>query len=210
MNSPSISNPPPVTEGRVKRADYDAIISMIPIESRVLDLGCGDGELMELLRERKSCRVFGVELDKNLARQAVSRGLSVLEADIDEGLKEFPGDSFDIVVLSQTLQVTKRPHLVLKEMLRVGNTGIVSTPNFAHWEVRLQIALKGRMPRTRVLPYTWYETPNIHMVTVEDFRRFCRREGLTISKEIFLGLGRRPIRFMPNLLARTAIFAIGH
>jgi len=194
--------------GRVDRADYDAILTLIPPESRVLDLGCGDGALMALLKERKNCRVFGVEIAKDLAHAAVSCGLSVLEADIDEGLKDFPDHTFDIVVLSQTLQVTRRPHIVLREMLRVGEAGVVSTPNFAHWEVRLKLAATGRMPRTGILPHPWYETPNIHMVTVKDFRQFCIQEGMEITKEIFLGFGRRTVRFWPNLFASTAIFSI--
>lgn len=194
--------------GRVERADFDAIAELIPPLSRVLDLGCGDGALMELLHERRECKVVGVELNKELALKAVSRGLSVLEADIDEGLKDFPNCSFDVVVLSQTLQVTKKPDLVLREMLRVGKLGIVSTPNFAHWEVRLKLTLQGRMPRTKLLPFSWYDTPNIHMVTVKDFREFCRQENINIRKEIFLGRGRRAVPFLPNLFAATAIFVI--
>lgn len=199
---------PKVPHGRVERADYDAILTLIPPDSRVLDLGCGDGSLIELLREKKGCRVFGLEIDKELARIAVSRGLSVLEADIDEGLKEFPDHSFDVVVLSQTLQVTRKPQMVLREMLRVGTYGVVSTPNFAHWQVRTQVTLRGQMPHTKLLPYSWFETPNIHMVTVRDFREFCRKEGIAISKEIFLGIGRRKVRFWPNLMATTAIYLL--
>ena len=201
--APTVTRP-----GMVERADYDAILTLIPPSSRVLDLGCGDGELLDILRECKDCRVSGLEIDKDLARSAVSRGLSVLEADIDEGLKDFPDNSFDVVVLSQTLQVTRRPHLVLREMLRVGSVAVVSTPNFAHWQVRFQVLFLGSMPRTKMLPHSWYDTPNIHMVTVRDFRNFCRNEGINIENEIFLGLGRRKVLFWPNLFARTAIFSI--
>jgi len=199
---------PALINGRVDRADYDVVISLVPEGSKVLDLGCGDGELLLRLTREKNCRVSGVEIDKDLAQKSIRKGVCVLEADIDEGLVDYPDSSFDVVLLSQTIQVTRQPHLVLREMLRVGKRGIVSAPNFAHWLTRFQLGVLGKMPHTKELPFEWYETPNIHLVTINDFRRFCRDEGIKIEREIFLGTGRRKITFFPNLLARTAIWSL--
>jgi len=199
---------PSLINGRVDRADYDVVISLAPEGSKVLDLGCGDGELLLRLTREKNCRVSGVEIDKDLAQKSIRKGVCVLEADIDEGLVDYPDSSFDVVLLSQTIQVTRQPHLVLREMLRVGKHGIVSAPNFAHWLARFQLGVLGKMPHTKELPFEWYETPNIHLVTINDFRRFCRDEGIKIEREIFLGTGRRKITFLSNLLARTAIWSL--
>ena len=195
-------------KGRVDRADYDVIISLVPQSSKVLDLGCADGELLLRLKREKNCAVSGVEIDKELVQKGIEKGLCVLEADIDQGLKDYPDSSFDVVMLSQTIQITRRPRSVLREMLRVGKMGIVSTPNFGHLDVRFQLAILGKMPKTRDLPYEWHETPNIHMVTINDFRRFCREENIKIEREIFLGNGHRTVHFLPNILARTAIWLL--
>lgn len=199
---------PGYVNGRVDRADYDYIISLVPPNSKVLDLGCAGGELMQRLKAEKNCSVSGIEIDKGLVQKSIQRGLCVLEADIDEGLRDYPDSSFDVVLLSQTIQVTRKPHVVLREMLRVGRRGIVSTPNFAHWQVRYQVILDGTMPKTPDLPYEWFETPNIHMVTILDFKRFCREEGISVEREIFLGVGKRRIYLLPNLFARTAIWSL--
>jgi len=195
-------------KGRVDRVDYDVVVSLVPECSRVLDLGCADGDLLVRLRDEKNCTVSGVEIDNNLVLRAIEKGVCVLEADIDRTIVDYPDSSFDVVLLSQTIQVTHNPRFVLKEMLRVGKTGIVSTPNFAHWKVRLQVGLAGRMPITETLPYEWYESPNIHPVTIKDFRRFCDREGIAIEREIFIGSGKKTIEFLPNLRAQTAIWSL--
>ncbi len=195
-------------KGRVDRVDYNVVVSLVPENSRVLDLGCADGELLLRLKEEKNCAVSGVEIDNESVRSAIEKGVCVLEADIDRTLTDYPDSSFDVVLLSQTIQVTHNPRFVLREMLRVGEVGIVSTPNFAHWRVRLQVALGGRMPMTEALPYEWHESPNIHPVTIKDFKRFCEQEEITVEREIFLGSGKSEINFLPNLRAQIAIWLL--
>jgi methionine biosynthesis protein MetW len=186
------------------------VAAMIPDGSRVLDLGCGSGDLLAELIERRGCRGQGVEVSPEAFHACVARGIPVVEADIDEGLPDFDDDSFDVVVLSQTLQATHRPTRVLREMMRVGRVGIVSFPNFGHWRLRLDLGVRGRMPRSRTLPYRWHDTPNIHLCTIRDFRALCREEGLCIEREIALrALDRPPARLRrPNLTARIAIFSV--
>jgi len=194
--------------GRMERVDYEYVVDMVPEGSKVLDLGCGDGELMLRLARRKKCSVSGIEIDGAMVRKSIEKGLCVLEADIDESLRDYSSGSFDVVLLSQTIQVTRSPQAVLREMLRVGKRGIVSTPNFAHWRVRYQLTTGGTMPKTRELPFEWYETPNIHMVTIKDFKRFCMSEGITIEREIYLGESHRTVKVFPNFFARTAIWSL--
>ena len=190
--------------------DYDIVVELIPPRSKVLDLGCGSGELLERLVTEKKVHGRGLDIDPELVIECVEKGLSVVQGNLDEGLAQYRAKSFDWVVLDQTLQVTHRPALVLREMLRVGQTCIVSFPNFAYWSVRSQLFLRGRMPISKSLPYPWYSTPNIHLPTIRDFRRLCRQVGGRIIKEIYRRSGRRRrTKFMANLLSEEAIFVVG-
>ncbi len=193
------------------RADLRLITHLVPEGSRVLDLGCGDGSLMAHLRDERGCTVRGVEVDPADIAAALARGLSVVQVDLDSDRLAYPDASFDVVVLSQTLQVVRRPAPVLREMLRVGERGIVSFPNFGYWRIRGYLALHGRMPRTKSIPFSWYDTPNIHHTTLQDFRDFAAANGAVIEDEIALlaeGWHRgdiRRVRTMPNLFADTAV-----
>jgi methionine biosynthesis protein MetW len=191
------------------RLDYEMIESLIPDGAKVLDLGCGDGQLLADLIERKGCQGRGIELDEEAARQCISRGVPVFHGDMLEGLDFYREGQFDVVILSQTLQQTMDPPHVIREMLRVGRRAIISFPNFGHWWVRLQLLLGGRMPHNRLLPYHWYNTPNVHFCTVRDFREFCDRQNLQRVAEIFLTASFKPItRFLSNWRAGIAIFQV--
>jgi methionine biosynthesis protein MetW len=195
------------------RADLQLVISLVPEGSRVLDLGCGDGSLMAHLRDERGCDVRGIELAPSEIAAALGRGLSVIQGDLDAGLKGYPDDSFDAVVLSQTIQVMRNPALVLREMLRVGSRCIITFPNFGHWRVRGQLAFKGRMPVSESIPFSWYDTPNIHHTTITDFREFVSANGGEIEREIPLIAGEwrqeiREVHFWPNLFADTAVAVV--
>jgi len=194
------------------RLDYDVIISLIDPASRVLDLGCGDGLLLARLVREKGVRGTGVEISQEGVQAAIARGLSVVQADLDEGLADYQDQSFDWVILHQTLQSLVKPALVLDEMLRVGKRGIVGLPNFGYWQLRFRFFLTGRMPSTRALPYRWYETPATRLLTIEDFRRYCREHNIRVLQEIYLaGLGGKRPSFWPNCRAETGIFVLaGH
>ncbi len=196
------------------RADLRLITELVPQGSRVLDLGCGDGSLIAHLRDERGCVVRGIELDRADIAAAIARGISVVQADLDEGLSAYPDGAFDLVVLSQTLQVVRKPSLVLREMLRVGRRGIVSFPNFGYWKVRGYLGLRGRMPVARSIPYSWYDTPNIHHTTIKDFRDFVAANGGAIETEIPLltenwhRASVRRVGVWPNLLADTAVAVV--
>ena len=192
-----------------RSTDYDVVVELIPPGSKVLDLGCGSGELLERLVQDKRVHGRGLDIDPELVISCVEKGLSVVQGNLDGGLAQYSDNSFDWVVLNQTLQVTHRPAVVLREMLRVGNTSIVSFPNFAYWRARAQLLLAGRMPVSRTLPFPWYSTPNIHLPTIRDFRRLARQVGGRIIKEIYRSSGRRRhIGIMANLLSEEAIFVL--
>ncbi len=188
------------------------VAGMIPHGSRVLDLGCGAGDLLTELIEERGCRGQGVEVSPEAFHACVARGIPVVQADIDAGLPDFEDGSFDVVVLSQTLQATRRPGPVLREMMRVGRVGIVSFPNFGHWRLRLDLALRGRMPVSRTLPYRWSETPNIHLCTIRDFEELAAAEGLAVAERALLAPDGRaaPARAgrRPNLLAAGAAYLL--
>jgi methionine biosynthesis protein MetW len=195
------------------RGDLQLVISLVPKGSRVLDLGCGDGSLMAHLRDERGCDVRGIDLAPSEIATAIGRGLSVIQGDLDAGLKGYPDDSFDVVVLSQTIQVTRNPALLLREMLRVGKRGIITFPNFGHWKVRGYLALKGRMPVSESIPFSWYDTPNIHHTTLKDFRDFVAANGGELEREIPLIAGEwrehvREAKLWPNLFADTAVAVV--
>jgi methionine biosynthesis protein MetW len=192
------------------RLDYQMIEDMVPDGATVLDLGCGDGELLGELIEKKHVHGSGVDISPSAVEACVARGLSVFHGDLDEGLADFDDGSFGVVILSFSLQQLHKPRLVVREMARVGKLVIVSFPNFAHWWARMQLVFMGRMPVSKELPFQWYDTPNIHLCTIKDFRALCRHEGLREQREIYLSSFEKAAwepRF-PNLQARIAIFAV--
>lgn len=194
---------------RRRRVDYELIEELIEPGSRVLDLGCGDGTLLEELVTRKQVVGRGVEIDERHVLESVKRGLAVYHGDLLEGLSFYGDRSFDTVILSQTLQQTLDPRKVLREMLRVGRRAVISFPNFGHWSIRLQLCFLGRMPRTRHLPYQWYDTPNVHLLTVRDFRHFAQRENVRVLRQKFLSSRGTPITpVWENLRASVAIFQL--
>lgn len=189
------------------REDYAIIGDIVEPGARVLDLGCGEGELLEWLAVNKRVQGRGVEISRSKVQRAIARGVSAYQGDIDNGLADYPDHAFDYVILSQTVQQLHKPLKVMKEMLRVGQKLIVAFPNFGHWRVRLSHLLSGRAPRTGLFPYEWYESPNIHFLTVEDFEIFCTEQGWTIEKRYYLS-GNRRITAMPNLMAEIAVYLL--
>ncbi len=192
----------------VRRFSYDEIVGVVPRGSTVLDLGCGDGELLARLRDERGAHGRGVDIEEDMIRCCIARGISVFQGDLDEGLKDYPSQSYDFVILNKTLQVVHKPVLLLQEMLRVGRRVIVSFPNFAFILNRIQLALMGRMPVTRTLPYEWYNTPNIHLCTRKDFLRLGRRLGFTPREEICLTRGVRIPPIAANLLAEEICYVL--
>jgi len=195
----------------VLRYDLRAIAQQIAAEktdSEVLDIGCGNGALMAALESTGCAMVRGIEIDADLVAQCVGQGLSVVQGDANSDLVDYPDDSFDFVVLSQTLQTTNRPDLVVEQLLRVGRKAFVSFPNFAHWRTRAALLFKGRMPMTRTLPVSWYETPNIHHVTVEDFRALVAEKGARIEQRWFFSDGEVISTAGANWRAEIALFEI--
>ena len=190
------------------RADLAVIADHVAPGSRVLDIGCGDGALMAALRDGQGVDARGLEIDPANVAAAVVRGLSVVQGDADRDLAAYPDASFDYAILSQTLQTTRGPHLVLDDLLRIGRRAFVSFPNFAHWRVRLSLLGGGRMPVTRQLPESWYDTPNIHHLTIDDFRAFVRERGVVIERGWFLSGAGRTTRAAANLLAQHAVFLL--
>jgi methionine biosynthesis protein MetW len=195
------------------RADLAAIAEMIADDARVLDVGCGDGALLEYLSKTKRVDGRGIELSQQNVNACVARGLSVVQGDADADLAEYPSQVFDVVILSQTIQATRAPRKVLADLLRIGRHTVVSFPNFGHWRVRLSLLLNGRMPHTRALGYDWYDTPNIHLCTIADFVALARDSGAVIERALALGgMGAthpmRPDAWGPNLFAEGAIFLL--
>lgn len=190
------------------RPDLRVIAEAVPPGARVLDVGCGDGALMAALRDGKRVDARGIELSREGVSAAVARGLSVVQGDADTDLADYPTDAFDYAILSQTLQATRAPQQVLDELLRIGRHAIVSFPNFAYWRVRLSLMFGGRMPMTRALPVSWYETENIHFCTIDDFRALIETKRLTVERERFLTHGRPRSARLANLLAEQAIFVL--
>lgn len=197
------------------RVDQEVIFEFIAPGSRILDLGCGDGLLLENLIGGKQARGFGVEISHEGIQACINRGVPVYHGDIDQGLSDHHDNAFDYVILSHTLQAVRRPGFVLQEMLRVGQMGLVSFPNFGYWRVRADLLLHGHMPKTGLLPYEWYETPNIHMCTILDFENLCQELGIQIVRRIPLsGVGHRMEGVLrcafANLLAPMAVYLLRH
>jgi methionine biosynthesis protein MetW len=189
------------------RPDHRTILGIIPEGASVLDLGCGDGSLLHLLNRQKKVRGTGIEIDEQAVRRCAARGVSVSQQNIDCGLSDYHDGSFDFVILNQSLQQVVNLEPVLKETLRVGKKVIVGFPNFTYYKSRFQLFFKGRTPVTRSLPNMWYDTPNLHFLSISDFIHYCRQRDISIEKAVFLS-GERELTFLPNLFALTGIFLI--
>lgn len=193
--------------------EFKAIIDLIDKNTRVLDVGCGDGTLIEFLKKNKNINIRGLEISKENVQKCIAKGLTVIEGNAETDLKQFPNNSFDYVVLSQTLQAFLNPELVIIELLRVGKKVIITIPNFGNWKLRLHLLIKGTMPITKNLPYQWYDTPNIHMCTIKDFYHFIRSKNFKIFKS--LAINNQNISLIndsnieiKNLFAELGIFLI--
>ena len=195
------------------RGDLKLIAEMVDPDTRVLDIGCGDGQLLELLGRSRRVDGRGIEIGQAGVNACVARGLSVIQGDADNDLKAYPDQAFDYVILSLTLQATRNPRLVLAEMLRIGRRAIVSFPNFGHWRVRTQLLFAGHMPRTDMMPYSWYDTPNLHHCTIKDFRELCNSICARMEKSVAFNAWGTPLRLnMPwwfwNLFGEQAVFLL--
>ena len=204
MNSTALNSPNLAAITLAGRPDFEAIAGWVKPGSSVLDLGCGDGLLLKYLHQQRKVRGYGIEIADANVLACVRTGVNVIQSDLERGLAGFDAGSFDYVVLSQTLQAMHHTEGIVLEMLRVGRQGIVTFPNFGHWEARLQM-LAGRMPISNDLPYQWYDTPNIHLCTVHDFETFCASHAIRILERIVLHGGRK-VSLLPNLLGSLAVF----
>jgi methionine biosynthesis protein MetW len=190
------------------RPDLAVIAQNVAVGASVLDIGCGDGALLAALRDEKQCATRGMEIDTANVAECVARGLSVIQGDADKDLAFYPDASVDYAILSQTLQTTMRPDMVLEQLLRIGRRAFVSFPNFAHWKVRTTLLWSGKMPVTRLLPVAWYETPNIHHVTVNDFREMVASRGIKVEQAWYLRGDRRCSPAAANFRAEHAVFLL--
>lgn len=213
MNTEALSAHTNTNNGDITalRPEFAHIIDLVEPGSRVLDLGCGEGQLLKALQRQKRARVQGIELSESAIQACVEKGLFVYHGDLNEGLADFNDQSVDYVILTSTIQVLNRPDFLIMEAARVGRKCIISLPNFGYWRVRLQLLLLGTMPKTKNLPYEWYDSPNIHLTTIKDFRRFCRERELTVLHETALAVGSgacRRVRVFPNFFADYGIFLL--
>jgi methionine biosynthesis protein MetW len=189
------------------RSDYAIIGELVEPQTRVLDLGCGEGELLAWLKENKQVDARGVEMTGARVQKAIARGVSVYQGDLESALADYPEHAFDYAILSQTLQETRDPLHVLKGMLRIANRAIVAFPNFGHWRVRLSHLWSGRAPQTELFPHDWYDSPNIHFLTVLDFEALVEKQKWRVERRIFLS-SNREVRLFPNLTAEVAVFLV--
>lgn len=197
-----------IQQNSLGRYDYQVIADWVDTGSRVIDLGCGNGGLLKHLQDSKGVSGYGVELDANKIARCIDNDINVIQINLDQGLGHFDSNAFDTVILSLTLQAMRNPRALLEEMMRVGKQGIVTFPNFAHWRNRFQIALSGRMPESRTLPYKWYNTPNIHLCTLDDFRQLCDELGFKIETLVAArndGRDTLGLKLLPNLFGEIAL-----
>lgn len=194
------------------RTDLELIYRWVPEEAHVLDLACGDGTLLAALARNKKVTGYGLEIDPQGISACLRKGVSVIEQNLDGGLTNFQDDSYDLVIMTQALQTLRRPDLMLDEMLRVARECIITFPNFAYWRHRVHLGIRGYMPVSKSLPHAWYDTPNIHLSTFNDFEHLCREKGLVITDRT-VGIGEREghwaTRIWPNLFGEIAIFRVG-
>lgn len=192
--------------------NYKIVCDLIEKKSKVLDLGCGGGDLLDILKKEKDVSGLGVEINQDKVLEALEKGLSVVQGDLDKGLDEFQDNTYDYAILNQTLQSTKNPEAIIYEMLRVAKKGVVSFPNFAHWRVRFYLFFKGKMPKSKQLPYEWYDTPNIHLLTIGDFFEFCKKRNIKIEKSVYLTKNKSRsgflIRHIANFFSQEVVFVI--
>jgi methionine biosynthesis protein MetW len=194
------------------RADLAIISEWIRPGSRVLDLGCGDGTLLAYLHKSRQVNGYGLEIDEDNIVKCIWAGVNVIRMDLEAGLSDFDDDTFDYVIMTQTLQAVQHTERLLDEMLRVGHEGIVTFPNFAFWKCRVQLAMKGLMPVVKTLPYAWYNTPNVHLFTIRDFEEFCGRKQIRVLTRRVVDIAHRSslgLRLLPNLLGELALYRLG-
>ena len=189
------------------KAEHKIILNWVSKGASVLDLGCGDGELLALLIKEKQVLAQGIELNETAIQRCVTEGLSVFQQDVDTGLSEYGDNSFDYVILNQTLQQVKKPEFALKEALRVGKQAIVGFPNFVQASARIQIFFKGRVPVTKALPYEWYDTPNLHFLSIDDFKTYCKKRNIRIEDSSFIRKGGK-VKLLPNVFAEIGLFLL--
>jgi len=194
-----------------ERHDLDTLTTWIKPKARVLDLGCGDGNLLSQLKKSRDIQGYGLEINEDKIVECIKNGINVIEQNMDTGLENFKTQSFDVVLMTQALQAVHYPDKIIDEMLRIGKECIITFPNFAHWRCRFYLLAKGRMPVSKNLPYTWYNTPNIHLCTFKDFEALCNRKSLTILNRTVVDMNDRnsfASKAMPNLFGETAIYHI--
>ena len=192
----------------MQRGDIDTIVSWVPDGGKVLDLGCGDGELLHRLEGEKGVQGLGVDIDPANIIAAVGKGMCVVQQDMEDGLRNFEGSRFDAVIIAYSLQVLERPHAVLERIVSIGNEAIVTFPNFGHWRSRLSLLLSGRMPKTKAMPYSWFDTPNIHFCTVADFEMLCKDLNIVVVERRMSSSMGLLAQLWPNLFAKSASYRI--
>lgn len=194
--------------------NYKSIVELVEENSKVLDLGSGDGSLLKMLKDIKNVSGKGIEINQNCVIESIQKGVSTIQGDIDEGLMQFSDKEYDYVILNSTLQSTEKPHFVIKEMLRVGKKVVVSFPNFGYWKVRFYLMFKGKMPISKRLPFKWYDTPNIHLLTINDFFEYAKQNDIKILKAMYFNNGKQRkgifVRRISSLFAEEAIFVLSN